>query len=237
MSIRLAAAGLPAGPDVVSLLPGSQILVVGARALFLWALLAGIMAAGVIRTAPWLIAVVRRASTQRRLGHRLPTWRVLAALAVVNVALIALAVILRSSGPGAPPRDTYYVPATVLALAVGSVIACVRFLRRGASPERMLGRLLLATAIVASTLLPLAMAADERTQLSRVIVETKDHRCVEAPLVASTDRGFYLADGRNGAIALIARDEVVRSVIQRRKLTVDASLILSGACPRDMPRH
>jgi hypothetical protein len=71
--------------------------------------------------------------------------------------------------------------------------------------------------------------------VSRAIVQTMDGRCVEAPLVASTDRGFYLADGRNHAIALIPRDEVFRSVIQRQKLVVADSFILTGACPCDVP--
>jgi hypothetical protein len=48
-AIRLQAAGLPSGPDVLSLLPGSQLLAVGGRALLFWLLLTvGLTAVGLV---------------------------------------------------------------------------------------------------------------------------------------------------------------------------------------------
>jgi hypothetical protein len=97
------------------------------------------------------------------------------------------------------------------------------------------GAALLVFAAVFAALMSFANTADQVTRLTRVLVETREHDCIEGPLIASTDRGFYLADGQHDAMTLISRDDVLRAVMLRNKLVVDSSFILSGSCPIEVP--
>jgi hypothetical protein len=151
---------------------------------------------------------------------------------VVAARLLYLAYVADDNTRRPPTNGGHWVLGTVIALACGVIVAAIRF----RPPPPFAKSLIVATSIMASAIM-LAVAADERTRLSRAIVETKDRTCVEGPLVASTERGFYLANGRDHAIALVPQDEVVRSVIQRPKLVVADSLIITGACPSDVPGH
>lgn len=232
LSIRLSAAGLPAGPDVITLVSGGHVLAVGARALLVWGLLCAAICVPVI----WaLVRAVIRVERRFRTWVRLKRWWtfgfVMAATVVALVGLVVPASATRSNDGRAPTNGGHWVISTVLALLMGFLVAAGRI-----DPPPSFAVALLVVTSVSASALALAVAADERTRLSRAVIETKDRKCVEGPLVASTDRGFYLGDGQNHSIALIPRDEVVRSIIERRKLVVADSFLLTGESPPEIPR-
>jgi hypothetical protein len=228
MVIRLNAGGLPSGSDLLGQLSGGQILEVGTRAILGWVAIT-VPASALLwtRLGELLDRLLFVVHTWRKLRPRRYWVAAVVSLLIVLAASVAVVVATPSKrSPGL--RDTHY--AVGVAIGAATLILLVAVRNRGRR-QRLPPAVIVLLIAVLSAALALAAAADQRTKLSEVVFRTTSHRCLAAALIASNDRGLYLADGVHHLIVLVPNERIVAQAVLQRKVYADASVITLSACP------